>query len=317
MNYNEFCIWVENRLKEQYGDDVHIEIRSVCKNNGVQQEGLFIMRENCNITPTIYLREFYTMYEDGMDPEEVLKRLLAVYEANKAETSLDFSFFNDFSQVKDRIAYKLINREENEALLKEIPWIPLLDLALVFYFILPEHFFTSGTILIRKSHCEEWGVDEKQLFSIAKENTPKLCPPLLLDMKAMLETLERMAGSEMENTAEKLLEKLWQPVCLENLELSERKAGERMFVLTNEMRNQGAVVVIYKGVLKILSEKFQSDLYILPSSIHECIIMPADEDERKEELEALVCRVNHSQVAAEERLSDHVYRYLREKDELI
>ena len=317
MNYNEFCIWVENRLKEQYEDGVRIEIQSVCKNNGVRQKVLFIIREDCNITPTIYLSEFYTMYEDGMDPEEVLKRLLTVYEANKAESSLDFSFFSDFSQVKDRIAYKLINREKNEALLKEIPWIPLLDLAVVFYYILPEHFFTSGTILIRKSHCEEWDVDEKQLFSIAAENTPKLCPPLLLDMKAMLETLECMAGGETEDTAEKLLENLWRPVCLESLDLSERKSGERMFVLTNEMRNLGAVAAIYDGVLKNLSEKFQSDLYILPSSIHECIILPAEEKESKEELEALVYRVNHSQVAAEERLSNQVYRYLREKDEII
>lgn len=317
MSYEEFCIWVENRLKEKYEDGVRIEIQSVCKNNGVQQKGLFIIREDCNITPTIYLREFYTMYEDGIALEEVLKRLLAVYEANKAETSLDFSFFKDFSQVKDRIAYKLINREENEALLKEIPWIPLLDLAVVFYFILPEHFFTSGTILIRKSHCKEWGVDEEQLFSIAAENTPKLCPPLLLDMKAMLETLERMTSGEMEDTAENLLENLWQPACLDSLKLSERKAGEHMFVLTNEIRNQGAVVAIYKGVLKKLSEKFESDLYILPSSIHECIILPAEAEETKEELEALVGRVNHSQVAAEERLSDRVYRYLREKDEII
>ena len=116
MNYEEFCIWVENRLKEQYENKARIEIQSVRKNNGVLQKGLFIIREDCNITPTIYLREFYNMYEDGMDPEEVLKRLLAVYEANKTGANLDFSFFRDFNQVQDRIAYKLINREDNEAL---------------------------------------------------------------------------------------------------------------------------------------------------------------------------------------------------------
>ena len=317
MNYEEFCIWVENRLKEQYEDGVRIEIQSVRKNNGVLQKGLFIIREDCNITPTIYLREFYAMYEDGMEPEEVLKYLLAVYEANKTAASLDFSFFKDFNQVKDRIAYKLINKEENEALLKEVPWMPLLDLALVFYFILPEHFFTNGTILIKHSHCEGWGVDEKQLFSIAAENTPKICPPLLLDMKAMLQLWESMAGGKIEAGAESLLKSIWQPVSLESLELSERKREEYMFILTNEMRNLGAVAVLYQGVLKKLSEKFQSDLYILPSSIHECIILPAEEKESKEELEALVYRVNHSQVAKEERLSDRVYCYLREKDEIV
>lgn len=317
MNFEEFCDWVENRLKEQCENGMHIEIQSVQKNNGVLQKGLFIIREDCNLTPTIYLREFYNLYESGMDPEEVLKQLLAVYEANRAETSLDFSFFKDFCQVRDRIAYKLISREDNEALLKEIPWIPLLDLALVFYYILPEHFFTSGTILIKQSHCEEWGVDEKQLFSIAEENTPELCPPLLLDMKAMIEMWERLANGEKIDGTESLSESLWQPVGLESLEFSERKREECMFVLTNEKRNLGAAAVLYKDMLRKLSEKLQSDLYILPSSIHECIILPADEDGTIEELEALVCRVNRSQVAREEQLSDHVYRYLREKDEII
>ena len=317
MNFEEFCDWVENRLKEQCENGMHIEIQSVQKNNGVLQKGLFIIREDCNLTPTIYLREFYNLYESGMDPEEVLKQMLAVYEANKAETSLDFSFFKDFQQVRDRIAYKLISREENEALLKEIPWIPLLDLALVFYYILPEHFFTSGTILIKQSHCEEWGVDEKQLFSIAEENTPKLCPSLLLDMKAMIDIWEKLANGEKIDGAENLPENLWQPVSLESLNFSVRKRDECMFVLTNNKRNLGAAAILYKDMLKNLSEKLQSDLYILPSSIHECIILPIDKDGTIEELEALVFRVNRSQVAKEEQLSDHVYRYLREKDEII
>lgn len=316
MNYEEFCKWVKNRLEEQFEEGAHIEIQSVRKNNGVRQEGLFIIREGSNITPTIYLREFYNIYEDGMEPEEVLKLLLAVYEANKAETNLDFSFFKDFKQVKDRIAYKLINKENNEALLTEVPWIPLLDLALVFYFILPEHFFTSGIILIKQSHCEEWGVDKKQLLAIAKENTPKLCPPMLLDMKVILDTWESLAGGELENNAEDFLKNFWKPISLDNLELSDRKREEYMFILTNDKRNLGAAAILYDGVLKKLSEKFQSDLYILPSSIHECIVLPADKDEA-EELGALVSRVNHSQVAKEEWLSNCVYRYVKEKDEIV
>lgn len=317
MNYDEFCKWVESRLKECFEEGVHIEIQNVCKNNGVQQKGLFIIRENSNITPTIYLREFYNMYQDGMEQEEVLKYLLAIYELNKTEGNLDFSFFKDFDQVKDRIAYKLIGKKENEALLKEVPWIPLLDLAVVFYFILPENFFTDGIILIRKFHCEEWGVDEKKLFSIAKENTEKLCPPQLLDMKEILNMWDSLENGENKEETERLLKNFWQPVSLEDLDLSDRKREECMFILTNEKRNLGAAVILYQGLLKQLSEKFQSDLYILPSSVHECIILPADEEEAEESLGGLVSGVNHSQVPEEERLSDRIYRYVREKDEII
>lgn len=315
MNYEEFCIWVESRLKEQYEEDVHVEIQSMRKNNGVIQEGLLIIREGCNITPTIYLKEFYQMYENGMEPEMVLERLQVVYEINKAETNLDFSFFKEFNKVQDRIAYKLINREDNEVLLKEIPWVPLLDLAIVFYCILPEHILSNGTILINHGHCKDWGVNGERLYSIAKENTPKLCPPQILDMKRMLQTWERIEQDEMEDTEDGISDAIWKPVCLETLELSERRE-ESMFILTNAMRNQGAIAILYDGILKQLSEKFGSDLYILPSSIHECIIISAEEEDARDGLEQLVYRVNHSRVAKEERLSDHVYRYGRETDEI-
>lgn len=312
MNYEEFCIWVKDRLNEQQNKDVRIEMQSVRKNNGVMQEGLLFIQEGSNVAPTIYLKEFYCMYENGMDPETVLKRLQVVYEINKAQTNLDFSFFEDFSQVQDRIVYKVINRKNNKALLEEIPWVPLLDLAVVFYCILPEHIFSNGTVLVNHSHCRAWNIDEKKLFSIAEENTPRLCPPILLDMKKMLQIYESMEEGETDGSA---LEELWKPVSLENLEFSDKKE-EHMFVLTNEKRNQGAVAAFYNGVLKSLSDKFESDLYIMPSSIHECIIISAEEDSR-EELEGLVYKVNHSRVAEEERLSNHVYRYVREKDQVV
>lgn len=314
MNYEEFCVWVENRLKEQYGEDVQIEIQSVRKNNGVMQEGILIIREDCNVTPTIYLKEFYHMYENGMEPEMVLERLQAVYEINKSEENLDLAFFKDFSQVRERIVYKLVNRKENEALLKEVPWMPLLDLAVVFYYILPEHIFSKGTILIRNSHCQDWNVEEKELYAIAVENTPKLCPPLILDMKQILQSWE---NSLLAGTGTNDSETLWKPVCLETLEIS-RKETDTMFILTNTLRNQGAIAILYEGILKKFSEKFDSDIFILPSSIHECILISAKEEESaKEDLERLVYNVNHAHVTKEERLSDCVYRYIKKTGEII
>lgn len=318
MNYKEFCKWVEVRLKEEYGEEgTHVEIRSVRKNNGVVQDGIFIRGKDSNVAPTIYLRDFYTMYENGMEPEEVLEKIVAVYEENRRESDLDFSFFRDFEQVRERLAFKLVNKEDNQELLKEIPWIPVLDLALVFYCILPEVFSINGTILINNSHCADWGVDAEALYAAAKENTPRMCPPLLIDMKEMLRIWERMRMGEEPGQSEELQERLWKPVNLSEADFTKRKKEECMLILTNELRNLGAGVIFYNGVLKEISKKLESDLYILPSSIHECIILPAGEETGKRELEELVQRVNRTQVIKEERLSDHVYRYIREKDEII
>lgn len=318
MNYKEFCKWVEARLKEEYGEEgTYVEIRSVRKNNGVVQDGIFIRGKDCNVAPTIYLREFYSMYENGMEPEGILEKIMAVYEENKREKDLDFSFFRDFEQVRERLAFELVNKETNKELLQEIPWIPVLDLALVFYCILPEVFSINGTILINNDHCKDWGVDAEALYDAAKENTPRMCPPLLIDMREMLFVWERIRTGEEPGQAEKLQKRLWKPVNLSKVDFSQRKKEECMLILTNELRNLGAGAIFYNDLLKEISKKLESDLYILPSSIHECIILPVGDETGKNELEELVQRVNRTQVLKEERLSDHVYRYIREKDEII
>ena len=81
-----------------------------------------------------------------------------------------------------------------------------------------------------------------------------------------------------------------------------------MWIIGNERGINGAASMLYEDKLQKLANDMESDLYILPSSIHEVIAVSANMGE-PEELAKLVEEINMSQVALEERLSNQVYHY--------
>ena len=97
----------------------------------------------------------------------------------------------------------------------------------------------------------------------------------------------------------------------------EPEDGLKLYLLTNQMGYNGAAAILYEGVLKNFAEEVGKDLILLPSSIHEVLLLPDNGDSDYEALSALVREVNEAQVRREEWLSDHVYRYLKEEDRII
>ena len=140
--------------------------------------------------------------------------------------------------------------------------------------------------LIYNSHLEMWGITKEKLCEAARKNTPELFPPEFAGMEEILgEAFREREGEEEDRLP--------------------------MYVLTNRERRFGAVNILYDGVLAEIAEKLQDDLYILPSSVHECIIVPRCVSSSQEELEEMVRSINCTQVLPEEVLSDHVYCYER------
>ena len=89
----------------------------------------------------------------------------------------------------------------------------------------------------------------------------------------------------------------------------------RMYILTNEFRTNGATTLLYEGILEEIAGMFDSDIILLPSSIHEVILVPAASgDEYLKQLDdfsAMVKEVNETELADEEILSDHAYYYIK------
>ncbi|MEY8427245.1 DUF5688 family protein [Lachnospiraceae bacterium 46-15] len=289
MKYEEFICRVQARLAEKLGDEVRAERRLIVKNNGVALEGIAIMEEGKKISPVIYLNDYYIVYQKGARFEEIVEDILKVYEKSRVNVSVDSDFYKDFEKVASRVVCKLVNYDRNEELLQRIPHICCLDLALVFYYALEDEEIGSGTILIFNSHLAMWGITRERLYEIARRNTPKIYPYEFREMREILE----------ENFGEMGL-------------VLEDKEEFPMYVLSNAARSFGAVYILYDSVLAEIAEELEDDFYILPSSVHECIIVPSKVQADREELEDMVFEINRTQVLPEDVLSDHVYLYERE-----
>ncbi|MCI9338890.1 MAG: hypothetical protein HFH93_15440 [Lachnospiraceae bacterium] len=291
MNINEFAGKVCKAVKKELGAGYRVECKEVRKNNGVILHGLLVLGENQNVAPTIYLDTFLEAYESGATFKSVLQRLLDICREDMLKEAVDMEFFRSFEQVRDRICYRLIGRKGNEELLEDIPYIEFLDLAICFYYAYHGEALGDGTILVHNSHMELWDTCTAELFGMAKRNTQKLFPWVC---SSIAEVLGEIAGEDESPEAEE------QEAFLQEVPMQ---------VLSNEKRTQGAVCMLYPGVLDVLAGEEKRNFYILPSSVHEVILLEDTGVGSVPELKKMVTEVNATQVAPEEVLSDSLYYY--------
>ena len=183
-----------------------------------------------------------------------------------------------------------MNQEANKDLLKEVPYEAYLDMAIVFYVLLEVNTYGMASMLIKDEHLAMWNVTAEEICRRAYENTGKLLPYELKTMKAVIQEL---TDTESENKE------------------------DVMYVLSNRSRSYGAAAILYKGRLEGIGEYLKEDYYVLPSSVHEVIIIPQSAAPGQEELSDLVTEINTTQVDAEEVLSNHAYYYDRKKKKLL
>lgn len=292
MSENEFLLKVKSILQGKLGNQIQIKLQEVRKNNNVQHCGLIIQKPDSNIAPTIYMGAFYEMYQKGENMDSIVDRILQVYYQGEVKKPIDMDFFKDFEQVKDRIVYRVINAERNKELLKEIPHILFLDLAICFYYAFWNEELGDGMILVYNSHMKMWKTNHQELMKYAQENTKKLYPALFISLDAVI----RENGSL-------IREELPEPVSF--------------CVLTNKQKHQGATCILYPGVLENIADKFKSSFYLLPSSIHEVILIKDAGQEDNEFLHELIADANETQLTEDEILSDYPYYYNKSEKRLV
>lgn len=321
INFKSFTQIMLSYLKERLGENYTVFAHSVKKNNGIELTGIVISRTGCNTSPTFYIDGIY--HEDITD-EEVKKEAERIYDQfQKAEIKedLDFSDFLDYQKVKEKVAVKLINAKKNKELLTEIPHKLFYDLALVVYYPVQEvPFEGKASVLIYHTHRKQWGIDEEELLKEAIGNTPRLFPGKIESMDHVMKQIFSAELGKNYNNEELcklgISEEEWADILM----LSGRKNGKRtipMYVLSNRQKLYGAVCMLYPDLLKNFAEKIGQDCYILPSSIHEVILVPANAASGGEELREIVTDINRTQVAEEEVLADSVYYYSKITDDIL
>ena len=282
--YNKYVEEVREAVERETGN--RVVVQKINKNNGLVLDGLTILAEGVNVSPTIYLNGFFEEYlSDGA--VAVAKRIIAIYEANKPSKSFDVSFFTDIEKASPKIKMKLINYEKNKELLEQVPHIRFLDLAIVFMVVLKSDCDNGfASILIQNHHLSFWNMDAEDLYKLAMENTADD-----FEIIPMRSIVEAVWDKESANNI------------LYNVEME-------MSILTNHSRLHGAVGIIHKEILNQYMKETRADkVWIIPSSIHETLLIPCDLMPDMEYVKGMVKEVNATQVQPEEILSDNVYVY--------
>lgn len=295
MEISTFKVKVQKAVREVLGQEYIVELREVQKNNGVVLQGLMIHKEQDNVTPTIYLNSFWEAYEGGVTFADIIKKIISIYREDGVGRKIDVSFFRDFEKVKDKLCFRLVNREKNREQLEKMPYIPILDLAVCFYYAFDEAGVENGMIPIYKSHLDSWKVSDRELLEIAVKNTPRLFPSEVIPMEKMLGDALRELPDEVRR---EFLEKV------------------SMMILTNSRKTYGACSILYPGVLEQLAERIGGDYYLIPSSIHEFLLIPQEREQDKDGLKKMIAEVNRTELSPEEILSDHLYLYCRQEKEV-
>ncbi len=300
MNYCFFLEQLKSRVSGLVGDEYHVEIQSVRRNNGVMQDCLLIRRPNDMICPNMYLDRFYEQYCEGASIEVVANKLVELYRRAMPGDMIDPEELFNSRTLKERVVYRLINYERNMAFLEKVPHKRFLDLALIYVVIVKNNIIGNGAIQVRQDALERFGITLPELDKAAGENTNRLMPADFLSITSLLQEFGREAC-----------------VCsYPDLELEEESSIAPMYVLTNKERQYGACYMTDMEILDRISRELKDDLYLLPSSVHECMIVPAGVWDEPENLSDMVKEINSTQVAEDEFLGNSVYRFRKETKEV-
>lgn len=296
MTFEEFLNYVKDAIKGFLPDkyqDCNVAINEVLKNNDTKLHALTVSSPEGNVAPTIYMEQFYADYKDGQDISDVLEEIARVRVDHEVGQDMDVSHIMDYSQVENRITARLINAEKNAEYLADKPHKVVDDLAVVYSINLGEHEGGTMSVAVTNNLLENYGVTVDELHEAALRNMDELSQS---QFKSMGQVMMEMMGEDFPQ------------------EMLPPDDGA-MFILSNSSKLFGASALLDKKVMDDISQKL-GDFYILPSSVHETIIVPKRAGVELNELENMVQEVNSTQVAENEQLSDHVYAYDAETHEL-
>lgn len=296
MEYQEFVDRIVERLQEVYGKGAVINVKKCLKNNGQAYDGLQIMRTAGEKTvPLIRMEEIFKQYEkSGMDMEACVQDVCRLYEKLKSEKGLaEFAeAVSNWEAVKDDIYPVLLSTDENQELLQNLVSTPMLDLSVVYIIRHSTADGRTGSVKVTKSLLTVYGIDsgglhEQAIRNLKKNGSKIMDTALLLDN--MLEGTDEV------------------PAC-------RRVEPNRMYVLTNPAGMYGAACILDREVLRDFAG--DRNLFILPSSVHEVMLLQADGRTDSRELDKMVQEVNEAAVEKEERLTNHSYYYDAGKEEI-
>lgn len=313
MEYNAFICYVKENIAD-YLEDVdigEIYISQVMKNNGVVLDTLNIVRKGEEHYPMIYLNDYYQQYLDTGSMEDILVHLSGLYMNNMTPAyDIPPDWPKNFQSIRSQVVFRLVNYERNKDRLKQCPYIRILDLALTYRILFNKDALGISTVLIDQEMLKQWQLSEFDLYNLAVDNSKRLFPARLERMedvlRSMFEDVNQLNKVSPDGMEESLLSKQSGRMLPEGMEL---------YVLSNELKLNGASVLFYTDAASGFSKDMGCNIYVLPSSIHEVLLVPENPLVNPQQLREIVREANQKVVLKDEVLSDNIYIYRRDTKE--
>lgn len=287
MTFEEFTDAVVRGMPDyltQYEIE-QIRLEQVTKNNGVVYTAMLICVKGEELSPNLYLEYYYSVYRQGRGMEEIFGILRDDFIGARQRIDTRTFLRADAENIRERIFLKLVHYKRNEKILAECPYIPFHDLAVTFRYLVQEGKEGIASAIVKTADMEQWGLTTGDLYGLAKRNMERLFPVMLKNMAELMN---------------------------EELSVSDFSVGDLgLYVLTNVQRVNGASYMLCREVLASFAKEHDCNFYILPSSIHEVLLLPEHLVPDVGYLKETVRDVNACAVSATEYLSDHVYYYDR------
>ena len=293
-SFNDFKVTFANDIEVklvQSGIKADVQERNVQKLNE-SYTGLTVTPEGSNIGMNLCLDRFYNAIENGTSYEEVMEEAMKIVQKALNECPIvDISEMTDYEKMKKNLVVQVVSAERNAEMLKDVPHTLIEDLAVVYRFIINRDEIGMASILVTNQILETMGVSPAQLKADAMEYAPKNKP---VEIKGLIELMIEMMGREQ--------------AMMMGLVPSDNPS-EQILVATVPDKVQGAGVIAYPGFFEQAAERTHGDFYLLPSSLHEVLMVPDIGKMGYRVLADMVQDVNNTQVAPEDKLSDTVYHY--------
>ena len=298
LNYEEFKEAITKKFRDALPEEFNVS-RVIVQKTNTEKEGLSITGKN-KVAFSVYFKDMYEHYLKTNDLSDIVGKTIkcSLLDSTLIEEEQVIEKLNDVEWVKNHMIMQFINTERNQELLKTLPHREFLDLSII-YRIIFEAPMEGMSSIIKNKMAENYNLSEEDLYQIAYENTRKISEPILLPLNRVC---FEMFIHEHDEIPDELISLLKQQ------DVNEKE----MYVMTNKSKCFAAAGILYDDILSELADKFESDLYVMPASIHVMMVVSAKEYYDTEILFDMVKSANEESVALEEQLSNQVYHYSRE-----
>lgn len=303
MQFETFCHLILKEMMRRLPEQCP-SLRPVLKNNDIEQVALYIRQSDAAYAPMVYLEPYYEEYANGMPFSRVCDDILQYYTQPCPAPSL-YTLLKNLSDPAPYLRIRLLQLSSNQRLLSDVPYESYLDLAAVCELSF-ETGDLDGTALIHTRHLQEWGLTKEAAFQTAWYNSITLLPPVLRPVEDPLFFYEETRLQTTDNSTPSGVS--LQDICSRWLSLM-HNASCPLFALSNSRCFHGAACMLYPGILAQIAAGFGTDLYLIPSSIHEVLVVPRFPQAHQWVLTEILQEVNKESVLPTEILGAHLYYY--------